>query len=262
MAMKHMYSCDVLQVDWTIQRFLGSLDKVAYERKKGIELSLIGVKAKMEETDKTRPLSIYEKVGLLEDLLKANGVLAESRPTESHGSSEFVSECCQAFRVVVPEDASEGRSNEAFSFWVSPQDENRGLLCLMEGNGGDRENPYNYGKSSTYTVLQSLVHFARAQRRPGIIDQYVANDAHPNEFAKVDESHPPSLVEQYHNVKPLAYDFATDPLSLLKSWRCDISSAMNVEFLYRVREFGPDSAHNWNKVTVFGYALCIKNAGS
>ena len=260
MTRAHLHYCDELNIDLNIQRFLGALEKVAHERKKALEFSLTGVKVKIEETDKTRPLTIYEKIELLEELLSKCEVLANSRPTHRTGNPEFVKERCRAVRVEVPQVAADAIENPAFTFWVSLGNETRGLLCAMEGDGGDRENPYNYGRSSTFTVLQSLVHFSRAQGRAGVIDHFVPNKAHPNEYAKVDATHPPSLVEQYHNVEEFKYDFATDPLCLMKKWGCKIASGRDVNILYRIREFGPDSAHGWNIVTAFGYALVVEDA--
>lgn len=255
--MGQIYFCDVAQVDATIHRFSGSLDKVAYERKKGLELSITGVKVSLEEANKTRPLTVYERVDIVKALIEKATILSHERPSTRATAAEFVAERCRAVRVVIPENAAAGKQSPSLSFWLSLGDDSRGLLCLFEGTGGDSDNPYNYGRASTYTLLQSL----RRQRRAGILDGLIPNEPHPNIYAKIDDQHPPSLVEQYHNVKPFAYDFVTDPLHLLQLWGCDISSGLDVDVLYRIREYGPDSTTSWEKITVFGYALSVESAG-
>lgn len=259
--MGHIYFCDVVHVDATIYRFAGSLDKVAHERRKGLALSITGIKVTLEETDKARPLSVIERLALVQELIAVAGRLGSERPTTRADASEFVAERCRAVRVVVPENAASGKRSPALSFWLSLPDATRGLLCLFEGTGGDAENPYNYARASTYTVLQSLVHFARRQQRLGILQGIIPNDEHPNPNARVDDTHPPSLVTQFHNVEPFAYDFVSDPLRVLETWGCDISTGLDVHLLYRVREYGPDATSNWQNVTVFGYALGIQSAG-
>jgi hypothetical protein len=257
--MEQLYFCDSIQMDSTIQRFSGSLDKVAYERKKGLELSITGLKVSLEETNKTRPLTVYERVDILKALIEKATVLGRQRPTERSTAQEFVLERCRAVRVVIPTNAAAGKQTPALSFWLSLGDETRGQLCVFEGTGGDSANPYNYGRASTFTLLQSLVHFARRQQRAGLLDSFIPNEAHDNPNVAIDDQkHPPSLVEQYHNVKPFAYDFVTDPLKLLEKWGCDISSGLDVEILYRIREYGPDATTNWKTITVFGYALSIE----
>jgi hypothetical protein len=258
--MSNIYFADEMAIDRTISEHRGALERVRPEKKKQIRLSLTGVGVQLEQADKLRPLTLPEKIELLKSLLEANNLLARRRPTGLHDSRPYVLEQSRAVRVVVPDGQSDRNPRPAFSFWLSPADEECGQLCLMEGSGADAENPYNYAKASTYTVLQSLVHFARQQRRPGNLRTWIPSDPHPNEFAKVDETHPPSLIEQYHNVQRFAYDFFTDPEGLLTRWRCDVSSGMNIVALYRVREYGRDSAANFQRVSTFGYALAVEGS--
>jgi hypothetical protein len=195
-------------------------------------------------------------------LLKENGRLGTTRPNDKRDSEEFILEDCHAVRVVVPENANAGKNSKPLSFWMSPGDSTRGHLCLLEGSGGDVGNPYNFGRSSTYTLLQSLVHFARKQSRSALFDGTIPDDPNPNPYARVDDTHPPSLIEQYHNVNRnnIAYDFYRDPLRLLESWGCDLTQGRDIQALYKVREYGADAATSWKIVTVFGYALCIGDA--
>jgi hypothetical protein len=208
----------VPEADSTIERFGGELYKVLYERKKAVKVAITGPSAGLEETNKRQPKTTYEKVAELKALLAKRGELGSARPT---GASEsFILERCHAVRVIVPKNANVGNQSPPLSFWISLGDERHGPLCLFEGSGGDLENPYNYGRASTYTLLQSLVHFARRQRRSDVPDRFIPNDSHPNEYVKIDETHPPSLIEQYHNVTKghLDYDFVSDPLKILGAW--------------------------------------------
>lgn len=191
-------------------------------------------------------------------------MLGTSRPTDAHDGKEFILERCRAVRVVVPQNATKVRDSRALSFWFSRGEGDLGHLCLLEGSGGDVSNPYNFGRSSTYTLLQSLVHFARQQGLSALLDGVIPNDPNPNPYLKVDETHPPSLVGQYHNVnhQHIAYDFYRDPLALLESWKCELSPAREIETLYRLREYGADAATSWKVVTVFGYALSVEDTAN
>jgi hypothetical protein len=249
------------EADLAIQRFGGSLNKVLYERKKEVKLALTGPSAGLEETNKTQPKTIYEKLADLKALLKGKESLGTSRPIDAHDSKEFIMERCRAVRVAVPANVAESHDSRPLSFWFSRGEGNLGHLCLLEGSGGDAENPYNFGRSSTYTLLQSLVFFARKQKRSALLDRIIPNDPNPNPYVTVDETHPPSLIEQYYNVNRnnLAYDFYSDPLGLLESWGCELSPVRDIEALYKLREYGADAATSWKIVTVFGYALCIQD---
>jgi|HubBroStandDraft_4_1064222.scaffolds.fasta_scaffold1899889_1 hypothetical protein len=76
--------------DLTIQRSGGSLNKVLYERKKEVKLGLTGPSAGLEETNKTQPKTTHEKLGDLKTLLKQNGCLGTTRPTDKRDSEEFI----------------------------------------------------------------------------------------------------------------------------------------------------------------------------
>lgn len=102
--MNQIYFCDLTQVDSVIQRFSGSLGKVAYERKKELELSITWLKVSLDETSKSRPLTVYERVDILKTLIEKATVLGQEPPTER--SEEFVLERCRAVRVVIPANPS------------------------------------------------------------------------------------------------------------------------------------------------------------
>ena len=131
-----------------------------------------------------------------------------------------------------------------------------GTLCLLEDFRRADEPPTNFRSASTYTVLQSLVYFAREQLRSTVMSLHIPDEPHPNPYAKFD-SKLPSLAE-YHNVKDYAWQFVTNPVQLLREWGCAISPPRDVEVLYRIREFGRDSSHHWERVTIFGYPIWIR----
>lgn len=259
--MSRIYFADEPAIDRAISEYRGALDRLRPEKKKGLELSLTGLGVKLEQQDRYIPLTLPEKVTVLRSLLEVEGLLSKGRPNGRNDATKYVQERVSALRVVVPEVPRLGKSPApAFSFWLSPATEMLGQLCLLEGNGSDAANPFNYARASTYTVLQSLVHFAREQGRIGTLQLAIGNEPQPNEYAKTDETHPPSLVQQFHNVKPFAYDFYADPEGVLARWGCEMSAPRKIDALYQVREYGPESASGWKSVSMFAYALAIEFA--
>jgi hypothetical protein len=129
------------------------------------------------------------------------------------------------------------------------------MLCLLEDYRGDDERPVSFRQASTYTLLQSLIYYTRSQKLRTLLDEHVPNDPHPNSYARFDGK--PASLAEYHNVRDHAYDFATSPVQLLSSWGCLQGSPRRVEVMYRIREFGRESAHSWERVTVFGYPIWI-----
>lgn len=260
--MSRIYFADEPAIDRTIAEHKGALEKLRPERKKGLDFSLTGLGVKLEEQDRYLPLTLPEKIKILRNLLQGDCVLSKGRPNARNDSTMYVQERVHAVRVVVPEQTT-GSSKwpkPAFSFWLSPATDALGQLCLMEGNGSDATNPFNYAAASTYTTLQSLVHFAREQGRIGALGLHIANAPQPNPYARVNATHPPSLVKQFHNVEPFAYDFFQDPEQLLRRWGCDVSSRVKIDALYQVREYGPEAAAGWKLVSMFAYALAVERA--
>jgi hypothetical protein len=259
--MSRIYFVDEPAIDRTISEHKGALERIRPERRKGLELSLTGIGIRVEERSRYVPLTLPEKVKVLCSLLQEDGVLSRGRPNARNDSTMYVQERIHAVRVVVPEVTIPSRPTKpAFSFWLSPSTEGLGQLCLMEGNGSDASNPFNYATASTYTTLQSLVHFAREQNRIGVLSEYIPNDPHPNRYAQVNDTHPPSLVSQFHNVEPFAYDFYVDPERVLQSWGCEVSTRVKIDALYQVREYGPEAANGWKLASMFGYALAVERA--
>ena len=259
--MSRIYFADEPAIDRTIAEHKGALERVRPERKKGLDLSLTGLGVKIEEQDRFLPLTLPEKIKVLRNLLQEDRVLSKGRPNARNDSTMYVQERMYAVRVIVPDLTTPPKQPKpAFSFWLSPTTEGLGQLCLMEGNGSDASNPFNYAVASTYTTLQSLVHFAREQRRIGVLSLHIPNAAQPNEHLEVNDTHPPSLVNQFHNVEPFAYDFFQDPERVLLSWGCEISSRVKIDVLYQVREYGPEAVTGWKVASMFAYALAVERA--
>jgi hypothetical protein len=106
-------------------------------------------------------------------------------------------------------------------------------------------------------VLASLVYNTRKEIDGSILNARLVHEPHPNPNAKFGtESHPWSLSE-YHSVRDYIYDFATNPVELLRSWNCRIYPQRRINVVYKVREWGREAAHSWEKTTVFGYPIWI-----
>lgn len=242
----------------TIQRLKGTLHKLDVKTKDSLELSLTGFKAKLENAPEKERLNDYELIDALRKLLEVNGLIGNERPERSELPHEFIEEDMSALRVVVPSVKQPNKRDlEPLTFWLGLGDREKGVACIMEGSGADEENPYSTNKCSNYSVLQSLVHFAREQRRAGVLDDHIDNAANKSPHATINETHPRSLIEQFHNVHEFAWDFLKSPGEFLEAWDCKTSSPRNVRALYRVREYGPDRGYDYKRSTMFGYALAI-----
>lgn len=250
---------DHIKLDSFVEIAYGSLSKIDPEIKKSFELGLTGIKVKLEETDKSRSLTDPEKLELIEKHLKTKNSLKDTRPTMRHEETQWVKETTDAYRVVVPNSPFADFSTPGFAFWLSPGTPETGILCAVEGSSGDERQEFDYSKASTYSVLQSLVHFTRQQNRAGVLDSEIprGSHTHPNPHAEVDETHPPSLIDEYYNVKPFAEEFAKSPVQLLRQWKCMCSELRKVTILYRAREYGPDLGYDWKRISTFGYALSV-----
>jgi hypothetical protein len=248
---------DQIRLDSYISQLLGSTETFDKTKKLTAEFAITGPKAQFTQDQRFRDLTIEEKMASLEARLRTESRLSEQRPSEKWVDYEFVLEKFVGFRVIVAENVEAGQNSPAFAFWLSLESDNQGLLCLLENCRSDDSPPYSYKMASTYTVLQSLVHFTRSQIRKSILARVIPDDFNPNPYVKTDDTHPPSLVEEFHNVKKSLNEFVKDPLTLLQKWGCIISSPRTVVCLYRVREYGPETANDFNKVTTFAYPVYI-----
>lgn len=124
--------------------------------------------------------------------------MSESRPIERWTTVEFVLEHFQGIRVIVPESPHKDHDTSAFAFWLSPGNAEKGMLCLREDYRDDDAAPFNYARASTYSVLQSLGYFSRQRLRASVLATHIPDSANPYPHVKVDETHPPSLVEEFH----------------------------------------------------------------
>ena len=248
---------DTNRLDNYVERVYGSAETADKTRRIGAEFSLTGPKVSFNQEQRFRSLTNEEKISRLEEELRRKGKLSVRRPNDKWADVEFVLEHFEGIRVVVPQNAEPQKATPAFGFWLSLGTENDGMLCLLEDCRSDDDVPYNYVRLSAYTVLQSLVYFARAQVRMSILATYISDEDHPNPYAKVNETHPPSLVHEFHNVKTFLNDFVKSPVELLTKWGCIVSHPRRVYSLYRVREYGPEAAQSEAKVTTFAYPVYI-----
>lgn len=248
---------DRTKLDSYCEQAFGKLTEIDPEVRTSFELGLTGLKVKLEETNKTRPLTDFEKIDLIVKFLQSEESIVTARPKNRHENVDWVLETTDAYRVVVPASPNPERETPSLAFWLSPGNDEVGILCAVEGASGDEARSYDYSRASTYSVLQSLVYFSRQQQRAGVLNLKFPSDPHPNPYVKVDDDHPPSLVHEHHNVVDFASEFVKAPVELLTKWRCICSEIRNVTIVYRVREYGPDTGYDWSKVSTFGYALCV-----
>ena len=111
---------------------------------------------KIRETKHRRPLTVSEKINLIEKSLEKQGKLRCGRPTDE-SDVYFVLEDCEANRVSVPRNND--ANIEAFSFWFSYNEHS--ALCLLEGSEYDVQKGFTKpSDASAYTLLQSLVYYA------------------------------------------------------------------------------------------------------
>jgi len=260
MPQRHILFSDDLLVDDTIVRFGGPLEKKVTDKEMDVEFNDKKVGFSFKGAETRRPLNKYEKLELLKRLLKKHDALKEKRPTVKYFEGEFIYEKCRAFRVVVPENVVNPHKTPALSFWISSGFPTDGMLCLMEGNRTDSATPYYAGKCSNYTLLQSLIFFAREQSGAGVLDNFIPNEPHSNPYAKANDTHPPSLITTFHNVRGYNSDFIKDPHELLTRWGCLLGASINIETIYRIREFGPEDVTGWQSISTFAYALSIQDA--
>jgi hypothetical protein len=222
--------------------------------KLGGELS-VTPKLTAEVTEERRERTTREQMDVVERHLRKTGELQETRPITDTDFSPFVLERCHGRRVSVPTQGPEEGGTPAFAFWLCPPDVGQGMLCLLEEFGPKDEAPTSFHGASTYTLLQSLVHFTRSKLRATILSEVIPDERHPNPYASF-EGKPPSLSE-YHNVQPFCYEFVTDPFPMLERWGCRVSSDRRIRTLYRIREIGRESAHSFQRATVFAYPIWI-----
>lgn len=235
-----------------------SLSKVEKTRELGAEFGITGPKASFGQKERVRSLTDFERMDEVLAALKKDSEIRAARPETEDDGPAFVHERCEATRVLVPYAASKGDfKNPEFALWLAPApaESRSAMLCLLEDYRGDDERPVSFRQASTYTLLQSLAHYTRSHQLRTLFDDHVPNDPHPNPYARFDGK--PDSLAQYHNVEKFAYDFATNPVALLQSWDCLPGTARTIDVLYRIREFGRDSAHSWQRVTVFGYPIWI-----
>lgn len=251
---------DESRLDDYLTRLDADLFTVDKSKKVESEWSITGPKVTFTQDESRRKLDVHARCDALYRQLDHKEKLASSRPAERHTPVEFVAETLWANRILIPSNAEPDQPHPAFAFWISRLETEAGLVCLLENCDSDDDAPFDYSQCSTYTVLQSLVYFSRRKLDSSALAKFLPHVPHPNPHAKMDETHPPSLFHEYNSVKEHLYEFTTNPIPLLEAWGATVTPERFVRCLYRVREYGPDSAYGWEKITTFGYPVYIYDA--
>lgn len=165
----------------------------------------------------------------------------------------FVEENVSARRVVVPKQA--GTHDGAMAFWLVAPTEKSGPVCLMETTKFTDDTLFAHYTISSYTLLASLMQFTRDQEQ-GILRREIPPSPPPNEYAKADETHPPSMINEYHNVESLASEFFSRPEQLLQRWGCIVFPPEQIAYFARAREYADDhhDGSGRRRVSTFAYA--------
>ncbi|MEM9373983.1 MAG: hypothetical protein AAGA55_10095 [Planctomycetota bacterium] len=235
----------------------------------GVQLDVLGPTVSAQQSEIARSRTLIENIRILEPHLERNSLLQRHRPTTDRVRTNWVRENCTARRVVVPPLKDTRAQSAGFAFWMSEPpagaaatagDFRQGPLCLLErppAAVGD-DDTLSFAVASTYTLLQSLVHYTRSALQGTEMELQVPHRPHPNPYATFsdDSDHPLSLRE-YPNVKQHCFEFATNPVPMLESWGCFVPPPRRIQTLYRIREIGRDSSAGWEAVSVFAYPLWI-----
>jgi hypothetical protein len=259
--MKELLYLDRDRFDQYSAQATPSLATIEKTKELAAEFSITGPRASFEQKERVRALTDFEKMNAIITALRTSADLRTARPETDDDGPAFVLETCEAVKVIIPYAArnDQDKSPEMVVWFAAPPAKSgSATLCLVEDYRGEDSRPISFRQASTYTLLQSLVHYGRSHRLRTRLDNYVPDDPHPNPYAKFDGK--PDSLAQYHNVKDHAFEFSRAPAGLLREWGCLVSSGRQIEVLYRIREFGRDGAYAWERVTVFGYPIWITAA--
>jgi hypothetical protein len=206
--------------------------------------------------------SQFKKIEAVKDSLEKTDQLAFVRPDGDHLERPFVLEVCEAQRFAVPR--SKESDKPALSFWLSAKQVGpkgrASHLCLLENFQHPDVPAINYWRTSAYSLLVSLVYYARAEIDRSAMSKFIGIDPPPNPYAKFGtDSHPYSL-QEWQNAKDYLYEFIDNPVALLRKWGSEVSAPRRIETLYRVREWGPEAARSGADISIFGYPLWILSA--
>ncbi|MDW3195264.1 MAG: hypothetical protein R8G66_23010 [Cytophagales bacterium] len=258
--MEHFQYFDEYRLKLYAEQIEGSPDTFISSSKIGGEIS-INPKLKFENSDQFRKRTVIEDMEVVNSFLIKKKLIGNKRPiNESELDNRYFMESFQAKKVIVPKMDYFGRQTPEFTFWIGDPTVNEkksSLLCLLENYGGNDTSPTSFGNASSYTLLQSLIYYTRKQFELTKLDSFVPASSHPNPNSDLTGRNDSEQVA--HNVKLFAYDFISNTDKLLTEWGCLVSPKRSIKALYVIRDYGREGATNWDKVSVFGYPIWIKD---
>jgi hypothetical protein len=247
---------DVRRIEQYFGQIGGRTDRLEWKGK--IKLSS-KPSAEIEAKKRADKPSLFAKIEGIEKYLERNSLLRFARPESESDEIDFVQEICRATKIEVPARRKRDTSKK-MTLWISSPEltnDKVGVLVLLEDFGYPDERPTTFKNASGFSVLSALVYNTRNEIDDSVLGEELPRLPRQNPNAEFGtETHPASLYE-HQNVKDYIYEFATNPIELLRSWRCRIQPDRRVRVVYKVREWGRDDAHHWEKITVFGYPIWI-----
>jgi hypothetical protein len=221
--------------------------------------SITGPTVKGAQKTRLRPITVYEQFERVYKKLHSLGHVATQRPLPYKGRDVYlgyVHETIQAYRATIPEAEFAKVKTRPISLWYVPVNEQYGPLLLLEDTTHAGSSAENACTHSSYTVLQSFLHYARERIDQSIVYLQFPRDPPPH-YGKVDASHLPSAIYEAHNATELAFEFARNAPEMLKQWGCLLTGPHQVRAFYQVREYGEESGYS-GAVSVFGYPIYIE----
>ncbi len=248
---------DQMRLDDYAEQVNPSLATIDKAKKFGFELSLTGPKALVGQEERARPWSRGEKMTAVLARLREEGKVRDARPSDESDGPSFVYESRLATKVIVPYAAAPGDfKNPEFNLWFSGgEGATAARLCMVEDYRDPDDRPVSFRGASTYTLLQSLVHYTRSRPQASLLDSYIPNEPHPNAHASFDGK--PDSLQEFHNVKMFCDEFAKRPTPLLQTWGCLIRTPCRIKTLYRIKEWGLEAANSFRSASVFAYPIWI-----
>jgi hypothetical protein len=133
---KEYFYVDNWRLNSYVEQYRGHLSTEHKTQKLELAANIDGLDVKLGQESKLRPLSIYEKIEILEKAVSKNKQLELERPKDKWQELEFIKETFKGFRVQVPPNPKHSGS-KAISFWVSVPNPTDGTLCLLEDQVDD-----------------------------------------------------------------------------------------------------------------------------
>jgi hypothetical protein len=215
---------------------------------------------KISTKEQDSKASIFYKIDAIKKHLDKRNLMRFGRPLESDLDVDFVEEICSVTMIKIPARPKAADPTKKIILLVSkpePTTEQSGILVLVQDFNYPDERATSFYGTSTFSVLSALVYNTRKEIDESILNARLMHEPHPTPDAKFGTEHHPWSLSEFHTVRNHIYDFAVDPVDLLKSWNCEVGWQRRVSVVYKVREWGRDAAHGWQKTTVFGYPIWI-----